>query len=200
MKRIAFALTATLALAAAPASFAQGPAVGQILVSSPELADPNFAQSVLLILFHEDDIGTAAVMINRPTWVDPQQTFPEIPALANYEGPLYLGGPVAPTDVWTVLEAQAVAEFEEVRPITSSLAASMGTDILAALDLTAVGAPRVRIFAGHAEWGPGQLARELQQNNWRLLPARPEYVFSSDPADLWNSLPQTASFVTASLD
>ena len=200
MKRLAFALTASLLLAAAAPTFAQAPAVGQILVASPELADPNFSQSVLLIVFHEDDIGTAAVLINRPTWVDPDETFPEIAALADYDGTLYLGGPVAPTDIWTVFEAQSVERYEDARPITASVAASMGTDVLTALDPAAVGGPKVRIFAGHAEWGPGQLARELQQGNWRVLPARSEYIFSDNPAELWRELPLTASFVTAALD
>jgi putative transcriptional regulator len=46
-------------------------------------------------------------------------------------------------------------------------------------------AGRIRVFAGYAGWGAGQLDGELERDDWILEPAQPGDVFNADPDALW---------------
>jgi putative transcriptional regulator len=50
------------------------------------------------------------------------------------------------------------------------------------------GLGRVRVFAGYAGWGSGQLEQELAESAWIVVPAEQEDVFADDPAGLWSSV------------
>lgn len=198
MKSLAKCLVAGLTLVVASTGFAQQSLVGSVIVSNPSVADSNFSESVLLIIFHDNDIGTAGVLLNRPTWVDPTEVFPEIDAWDAYDDRLYLGGPVAPTDLWTLIESDA-ATLEGTQPVAGRIHVGLDPEILNRIDFTAEQRPAVRVYAGRAEWGPGQLADEIAAGSWRLLSARPEDVFADDPENLWERMPLTSDGVTASL-
>jgi putative transcriptional regulator len=43
----------------------------------------------------------------------------------------------------------------------------------------------LRVFAGYAGWGPGQLEGELEMGGWLVLNAHPDDAFSDDPRGLW---------------
>jgi putative transcriptional regulator len=170
-----------------------------VIVSNADFDDPNFSESVLMIVFHDANIGTAGVFLNRPTWIDPAEAFPDIDGLGSYDGALYLGGPVAPTDLWALLEFNG-RPMDGTQAIAGSIHVSLDPEILGRIDFAAEDRPRVRLYAGRAEWGPGQLAEEIAAGDWRLLEARPDYVFSEDPQGLWRRMPPTSDGVTAALN
>lgn len=185
-------------IAAAPGAMSQGPAAGRLLVSNPGVNDPYFSESVLLILIHEDN-GTAAILLNRQTWVDPLEAFPGAEGLERYDDALYLGGPVAPAEPLVLFE-QAGTPPAGVLPVAEGVYFSPNFALLTELDLEAPDAPRVRVFAGRAEWGPGQLAREIASGSWRVVRADPDDLFAQDPASMWRRMPLTGDGVTAFLD
>jgi putative transcriptional regulator len=195
-----FALRRLVAVAvfclAAAGVMAQEPEVGELLVAGGSLDDPNFEETVLLIVHHGED-GTIGVALNRPTWVEPQTAFPDI-ALGGFMGSLYFGGPVAPSQPLIVFERGSRMP-QGARHVVGSVYVSADPAQLLELELGGADAPRVRIFAGHATWAPGQLAREIAIGNWRTLPARAEQIFSEDAASLWDSLPLGGDAVTAAL-
>jgi putative transcriptional regulator len=43
----------------------------------------------------------------------------------------------------------------------------------------------VRLFAGYAGWGAGQLEAEVEEGAWWVLDALPGDVFSTAPEQLW---------------
>lgn len=175
-----------------------GPATGRLLVATSDVTDPNFSESVLLILVYQDG-GAAAVFLNRPTWVDPAEAFPEISALKSYDGALYLGGPVGATELLTLSELASQPPDQAV-PIGGGVFFSPSPGILSRIDFTAAQHPRVRVYAGHAEWGPGQLDAEIAAGRWRLLDASPDQIFATDPVRLWQRLTLTSGGVSASLN
>lgn len=187
---------AALAVCAGPAARAADSIEdGTLLVASPELKDPNFAHSVILVLRH-DDSATLGVIINRPTSLDPVKTFPEITSLGNYDGKLFRGGPVASTQVLYLVRGLAAATVQGPE-IVDKVFLSGNTDSLADVARLAEGKSELRIYAGHAVWGAGQLARELQQGAWRAVPGTADLVFTDDPSKLWEQLAPPASGVTA---
>lgn len=199
MRSIAKCLLVALLVATAPSAFSQAPSVGRILVSNPAVEDPNFSESVLLIVFHDNNIGSAGVFLNRPTWVDPIEAFPEIGVLDGYDGALYLGGPVAPTELWLLFEFNG-RPIDGTQPVAGPIYVGLDPALLSEIDFSAEDRPKVRLYAGRAEWGPGQLAEEIAAGDWRTVPARPAEVFADDPANLWQEMPLSGEGVRASLD
>ncbi|MDP9376044.1 MAG: YqgE/AlgH family protein [Actinomycetota bacterium] len=154
---------------------------GKLLLSAPNLFDPNFRRTVLLIAEHTDD-GAMGVVLNRPAEVTVGEAVPDLAWLTvSGEDPIYAGGPVA-TDSVVIL-----AEFEQPGLAAALILKDVGfvpaeTDDP---DELASGVRRSRVFAGHAGWGPGQLDAELDENSWIVEPALPEDVFADDPDALW---------------
>ena len=99
MTRLACILMISVLLHVSPIYGAEsGPssvAHGVFLVASPTLNDPNFSQTVVLVLEHGAK-GTLGVILNRPTNMLLSQALPEIRALKGTSHRLFAGGPVQP--------------------------------------------------------------------------------------------------------
>jgi putative transcriptional regulator len=163
------------------------PARGVLLVAGDTLEDPNFAATVVLLL-HYGDEGALGVIVNRPTWVKPSQVLPDVEELADYDGTLYVGGPVAPAGIVALIRLPAGAASKDQLPILDDIYVSIDPEELASLVASADDASRLRLFAGHALWAPGQLEREIAAGGWRVVPGHAQLVFSSTPGTLWQSL------------
>ncbi len=46
----------------------------------------------------------------------------------------------------------------------------------------------MRIFAGYAGWGSGQLEGEIGDGAWYVVDSDPDDVFNLDPAGLWRQV------------
>jgi putative transcriptional regulator len=154
---------------------------GKLLVAGPQLLDPNFWRSVVLIIEHSDQ-GAFGLVLNRASETTVGEAVPELEALIDPDEPLFIGGPVQPSGVITLAEftepdQRAMTAFDDIGVIGTADAP---------LDEMADGVRIARAFVGHAGWGPGQLDTELEQGDWILEPARPEDVFSDAPAGLWS--------------
>ena len=124
------------------------------------------------------------LVLNRPAAVAAADAVPQLGGLIEPDDPVYLGGPVQPSAV------VALAELED-----PSEAAAIVFDDVGFLpadadpDRLADSARQVRIFAGYAGWGPGQLEAELEQSAWIVFEA-PEAgeVFPVAPGELWSAV------------
>ena len=168
-----------LLLAAAIPAWAQGPEVGRLLVASPTLDDPDVAESVLLILLHENG-SSAAIFLNRPTWVEPTEAYPDVDGLESYTDPLFRGGPVAPEQMLILFEYDGAPPVG-ARQLFGNVYFSPSVDFFSTIDLRSETAPRVRVYAGHAQWGPGQLAAEIVAGIWRVIEGQARAVFDAEP-------------------
>lgn len=156
------------------------PAPGVLLVAEPFMADPNFARTVVFLVEHSPQ-GTLGIVLNRPAPVRVREVTDFFGEISH---PLYLGGPVE-RKVLHVLHSLPPLEPQSQKILpkvywTADMRAIRG--ILAARDIPDT---HLRFYAGYAGWAPGQLDRELAFHSWILAPARPEYIFTSDPSDLW---------------
>ena len=140
-----------------------------LLLSMPQLQDPNFARTVILLCDFMPD-GAFGLVLNRPTDM-PASTMVKLePAVADGNAlPLCVGGPVEPDRGWILL-ADAPDE-PEYRTICEGVYLSTSPVLLRRV-LSASPPPRARVLAGYAGWGPGQLDTELAQSAW-LMADRP---------------------------
>jgi putative transcriptional regulator len=153
---------------------------GQLLVASPQLVDPNFARSLVLLIQHSQE-GALGVVVNRPLGKTIQELWREVgSAPCHSRQPVYLGGPV-PGPLMSLHTKPTLAEAEP----TSGVFFAAKKQHLDELVLTEE--PAYKVFVGHAGWGAGQLESEFHQGAWRTLPATAEYVFSTDES-LWETV------------
>jgi putative transcriptional regulator len=158
-----------------------------VLIASPELEDPNFARTVVLVI-RNDTNGTIGVILNRPTTLAPAKIFPELaPSVGSYTGKLFRGGPVAPSRLLFLVRGLAAATVQGPEVVEKVFLAG---DPQALPDIVrlADGTKELRMYAGHAEWMPGQLDREIAAGGWQTQPATAEIVFHASPTALWDEL------------
>lgn len=152
---------------------------GRLVVASPAMGDANFAHTVVYLLEHGED-GAMGVVLNRPTDVEVAAALPQWEMLAARPGVLFLGGPVQPEAV--VALGQERTPSEQVQPVRDSV----GIVDLRADPLTLIGeVSGLRLFAGYAGWGAGQLEAEIADGGWFVLDALLGDVFGDRPDDLW---------------
>ncbi len=150
---------------------------GRLLVATPDLRDPNFSRTVVLMLEHGDE-GALGVVLNRPIDLPVAEVLPGWADLSSAPACLFVGGPVAPTAVIGLGLGDG--------PVFQPLFDGLGT-----LDLDLDPADYVptvrglRVFVGYAGWSPGQLEQELEAGGWLVLDVVPDDPFSSQPSRLW---------------
>jgi putative transcriptional regulator len=164
---------------------------GRLLVATPELGDGTFGRSVVLVLDHDDD-GALGVVINRPTPVDVAEVLPTWQPLACEPGVLFQGGPVALDSALGLAVVPGTAE--EAEPLGwRRVVGRLGlVDLDTPPEVLAAEVTRLRIFAGYAGWGAGQLEDELRQGAWYVVPADPDGgfadAFTAAPDGLWRAV------------
>lgn len=152
---------------------------GQLVVATPMLGDPNFAHSVVFLLDHNDE-GALGIVLNRPSGADVASTLPHWDTLALAPEVMFVGGPVQPEAV--VALGLADAATEAVQPVVPGIAiVDLRADPLALTDEV----QGLRLFAGYAGWGGGQLEAEIDEGGWFVVDAVPDDVFGDDPEHLW---------------
>jgi putative transcriptional regulator len=154
-----------------------------LLLSMPQLLDPNFARSVVLLCEHAPE-GAFGLVVNRPSEVSAAEAVQLEPPIATANDlPLLIGGPVEPQRGW-ILTASA-PEGVESRELGSGLYLS-ASPLLLRRALMARPAPRrTHVFAGYAGWGPGQLDQELADNAWLIMPVELDLIFEIPAAVAW---------------
>lgn len=154
---------------------------GVFLVASPSLNDPNFRQTVVLVLEHGPE-GTLGVILNRTTEVLLSEALPDVGALKGTTHRLFAGGPVQPNIM--LLLSRLKEPPPNMRPVFDSVYVGGNPDVLERLIKQAGPAARFRAFAGYAGWAPGQLGFEMLQGSWAVLPPESNF-FEKDPSSLW---------------
>jgi putative transcriptional regulator len=160
---------------------------GRLLVATPQLADPNFRRSVVLVVEHEADDGTLGVVLNRPTEVPVDKVLPPWSELVTGPSVVFQGGPVALDSALALAQVPGTEEPLGWRALSGSPAvARVGlVDLDAPPELLASEVAKLRVFAGYAGWGAGQLRSEVEEGAWYVLPAESGDVFMNEPERLW---------------
>jgi putative transcriptional regulator len=163
---------------------------GRLLVATPLLGDPNFRRTVILIVEDEPEEGTLGVVLNRPTEVQVGQVLESWTELVTGPTVVFRGGPVAPNSALALALAQGEDEPLGWRSLDgSALMSRIGlVDLEAPPELLAGGITSLRVFAGYAGWGPGQLRAEIEEGAWYVLTGEPTDAFLAEPERLWGAV------------
>jgi putative transcriptional regulator len=158
---------------------ALAPAGGRLLVATPLLGDPHFARTVVYLLEH-DGGGTVGVILNRPSHTPVGQVLPDWHDAVSGPAVVFGGGPVQPDG------ALCLGQLNEEGPGIRRVIDGVGTiDLDGDVRLIAGMTRRLRVFAGHAGWSPGQLEDELAEGAWWVVEGSTADLFSEAPATMW---------------
>jgi putative transcriptional regulator len=153
-----------------------------LLVARTELPDPNFKDSVVLVM---NNIGPApvGVIINRPTRIAVSRLFPDLERLARLDDKLYFGGPVEIQTVSFLLRADT--EPEHATKVVDGVYVSTNRELLRKLLGRDKPTEGLRIFIGYSGWAPGQLEAEIARGDWTLAPADAASLFERKSERPW---------------
>jgi putative transcriptional regulator len=161
---------------------------GRLLVATPALGDPNFHRTVIVLLDHDED-GALGVVLNRPSPVPVGEVLPTWAESASEPGVLFQGGPVSQESAVGLALLHSPPGTEDEPDGFRRVRGTLGLVDLdgepALLDGSLGG---VRIFAGYAGWGAGQLEGELAEGAWYVVDAEPGDIFESAPEVLWRKV------------
>lgn len=161
------------------------PDAGMLLVASPELADPNFADTVVLLL-NTDDEGCLGVVLNRPTPVPVADVLEPWKAIVAEPGVLFRGGPVSPEGA---LALGLLRSAHDVPPGFREVAGLVGlVDLDSPVEVVEGALLGMRVFAGYAGWSAGQLEDEISRGDWYVVPAQEGDALRPDLSDLWRDV------------
>ena len=157
------------------------PTPGTLLVASPELLDPNFADAVVLVL-DSDESGALGVILNRPSQVPVAAVLESWADVVADPEVLFHGGPVS-TDGALAVAVLADPEDEPVgwRPTYGAVGL---IDLDSPVELIDGSVRAMRVFAGYAGWGAEQLVEEIAEGSWYVVASELDDVFRADVEDL----------------
>ena len=159
---------------------------GQLLVATPSMGDPRFAQTVIFMARHDKN-GAFGIVINKPVGERPLAEL--LAALGEKdegaEGSVrvFAGGPVQP-EIGFVVHSADYRRTETI-VVDSRVGVTSTREILR--DIAKKQGPQKTLLAfGYAGWGPGQLDGEMAQRAWFTAEEDVELIFDLDRAKVWD--------------
>jgi putative transcriptional regulator len=162
---------------------------GSLLIAMPQLQDPNFHRTVLLMV-HHDETSSFGLVLNRSADLAISSLFESLDFEWRGDGddPVSWGGPVELSSGWMLfsdLDPPVLLEDEDdITHVVPGLNFAGSMDIFR--HVAADPPPRLRFFLGYAGWGPGQLEFEITQGAWLSAEASAETIFRVSAESMWD--------------
>jgi putative transcriptional regulator len=199
-----------------------------LLVAMPQVLDPFFHRSVVLLVRHEDE-GSLGFIVNRPTGIRVSEILKgmEVGWQGRDDAVAHFGGPVQPQlgtvlfgPLATAAQAATAGPAAPAGPASSAAPAGIAdppapfqpeaaVEVVEGVSLTQhVGdlsrlaetpPDQFRLFLGYAGWSAGQLISEILRNDWLTAPARGDLIFTPDPDRLWSAALESVGVDPAAL-
>ena len=170
---------------------------GKLLVASRALADPNFAETVILLV-RCDAEGVVGLILNRPTNIPLSRVLEQFEAAKDRSDPVYLGGPVETPAVFGLL--RSTAKLDGAEQVFSGVYLISTKTVF---EKTISGRPdpgTFHVYLGYAGWSNDQLRREVELGSWFIFQGDARTVFDSDADSLWRQMIQKTELKSAGSD
>lgn len=161
---------------------------GVFLVAHPNMPDPRFQRTVILLLRHGEN-GTLGLIINRPTKIQLSRALPDLKVPNKEQHLLFFGGPVG-INILLFLVRSGTPPEQAVH-VMADVYYSGDKNTLERLLKRRKETKELRVYAGHSGWAPGQLAAEIAHGDWLVLQGDAKIVFGREPERIWPDLIET---------
>jgi len=156
----------------------------KLLVASRKLVDPNFAETVVLLV-HYDTEGALGLILNRRTNIPLSQVLDGFEVAKDRSDPVYLGGPVETSTAYALVRSPA--KLEGAKPVVGGVYLIPKTLFEQAISARP-NPDSLHIYVGYAGWTKDQLPKEVERGDWFIFQADAQAVFDSDPDSLWSKM------------
>jgi putative transcriptional regulator len=166
----------------APSVFLQG----RVLIAMPNIGDPRFERTVLLVCAH-DEHQAMAIALNKPLNGMKVATLLRRIGMGGEnvpEAPVLFGGPVE-RERGYVLHTDDYCAAQSTVQVTEGVSLTDTREVLDALGQDARRPRRFLLALGYAGWGSGQLESEIREGVWLTCDADEDLVFGDDHSDKW---------------
>lgn len=155
-----------------------------LLVSMPQMLDPNFSKTVVLLAEYSAN-GAFGLVLNR-RMDEPAKAIVTADEPLNIHPGLYLytGGPVDTTRAW-ILTADVQLDPEALELMNGVYLSASSTLVRKTLETPPD--PHTRMVVGYAGWGAGQLDVELAEGSWLLAPVQSDLIFDIAVDKMWEA-------------
>ncbi|HEX6318910.1 MAG TPA: YqgE/AlgH family protein [Burkholderiales bacterium] len=155
------------------------------LVATPELRDPVYGRTVLLVkpFGRDQHLG---FIVNRPTNLTLGKIFPEHGPSQKVPDPVFLGGPFDAGVIFALVARRDSPGGNSVEIAPGLFAAHEAATVDRIIEANPDDA---RFVAGLVIWRPGELRREIEIGAWQVRDADPGLALR-DPKGLWEELVQ----------
>lgn len=172
-----------------------------LLVAMPQLADPNFHRTVMLIVEHDEN-GTFGLVLNRTVDLLASTLCSSLDV--EWQGDpaanIQWGGPVEPNTGWLLINKPMNLDTDDPaisRVGDHDLYLARSIEVLRSAANEPAGS--MRFYLGYAGWGPGQLEAEMAQGAWLVAPHNRGVVFESAEDSAWDKTVRSLGIEPASL-
>lgn len=159
---------------------------GVFLVARPDMLDPNFRETVVLITQPEVGGGPLGVIVNRPIAARLSEIVPDTVKVPERFDQIYGGGPVARNRVLFLVRSQQ--RPERSLQVLEDVYLSGDRELLEQIMREETTVAAFRAYAGHSGWAPGQLQAEIAHGGWYVIKADADTVFAADASTIWPEL------------
>ncbi len=149
----------------------------------PQMGDPNFERSVILLVEHSAD-GSMGLVCNRPGTITVEevamaQGFP----VRGDAGQMMVGGPVDRERGFLI---HRLRNIEEALDLADGVRLSVSRDSVQ--PILAESPTDWRFYLGYAGWGPGQLEEEVVAGAWLTAPLSARRLFDTPHDQIWTAV------------
>ena len=167
---------------------------GQLLLAMPDMPDPRFERSVILICVH-DEGGALGIALHEP-----MEGIGLSRLLASFEiacddvddAIVLAGGPMEPRRGFVLHSGDWIANDSHL--IAADIALTGSLEVLTAI-AGGVGPKAWLVALGYAGWGEGQLDMEMSRHGWFNTPGETRLLYDVFADERWE-----AAFASAGID
>ena len=151
-----------------------------LLVASRSLGDENLAGTVVLLVQHDLQAGSAGLVLNKGAGITLGEALPDFSEDTSRH--LYAGGPAQQDNlIFLFQDRQRDPTISDHGGQHVTGHTFVGTDPRLLQDLL-VGSPNnsdLRVFSGQATWAPGQLVKEISRGDWHTHFAKEDTIWGA---------------------
>ncbi len=141
----------------------------EFLVAKPHMPDPRFKETVIVMLYHNQEDGAAGLVLNKPIeTISIRELFKSSnmsppDKMREKEVTIYWGGPVDPQHIFFIHSS----DYKSNESISSNNDFTITREPKILFDIAKNKGPKEYIIlSGIAVWKPGQLDSEMMRGDW----------------------------------
>ncbi len=165
----------------------ESPQKGRVLIAEPFLPGNYFNRSVILLVAYSEK-GAVGFILNKKVDLAIHDILPGFP---EFEGDVYLGGPVATDSVYFIHKIGK--KLPGSIHVLGNLYWGGDFNILKQqISAGIVNTSDIRFFVGYSGWDSGQLDREIKEDSWLVTDVDEEVVMDDLHPESWGKFVKKA--------